>query len=51
TFREHQTNQQGLIEKLVNGKLAKQQFIDQEAVINKKKEECVEKINAIVRSF
>ena len=47
-FREHQTTQAGLVEKLVTGKLAKQGFIDQEAAIVKKKDECLDKINAII---
>ena len=38
TYREHQANQSGLVEKLVSGKLGKQQFIDQEGAIVKKKE-------------
>lgn len=50
-FREHQTNQSLLVEKLVSGKLNKQQFIEQESVINKKKDECLEKINGIIRMF
>ena len=43
--------QAGLVEKLVSGKLAKQQFVDQESAIMKKKEETIEKINSIVKSF
>jgi len=50
-FREQQTVQAGLVEKLVTGKLPKQQFIDQESGIMKKKEEAIEKINSIVKSF
>jgi len=50
-FREQQTLQAGLVEKLVSGKLAKQQFVDQESAIMKKKEETIEKINSIVKSF
>lgn len=50
-FREQQTIQAGLVEKLVTGKLPKQQFIDQESGIMKKKEEAIEKINSIVKSF
>ena len=48
SYREHQTNQSGLVEKLVSGKLGKQQFIDQEGVIVKKKDECLEKMNSIL---
>jgi hypothetical protein len=47
-LREHQGNQAALAEKLVIGKLGKQQFIEQEAVITKKKDECKERILAIV---
>ena len=48
SYREHQTTQSGLVEKLVSGKLGKQQFIDQEGAIVKKKEECLEKMNSIL---
>ena len=48
TYREHQTNQSGLVEKLVSGKLGKQQFIDQEGAIVKKKDECLDKMNSIL---
>jgi oligosaccharyltransferase complex subunit alpha (ribophorin I) len=47
-LREHQANQAALAEKLVIGKLGKQQFIEQEAVVTKKKDECKERILAIV---
>ena len=42
-FRDHQMTQSVLIEKLVTGKLGKQQFIDQDGAIAKKKDECTEK--------
>jgi len=48
TYREYQTNQSGLVEKLVSAKLGKQQFIDQEGAIVKKKEECLDKMNSIL---
>lgn len=48
TYREHQANQSGLVEKLVTGKLGKQQFIDQEGAIVKKKDECLDKMNSIL---
>merc|ERR1712241_402913 len=47
TLREAQNAQAGLAEKLVSGKLGKQQFVDQEAIVTKKKNECREKIVAI----
>jgi len=47
-FREHQMTQSGLIEKLVTGKVGKQQFIDQDGIIVKKKDECLEKMNGIL---
>lgn len=47
TLREHQNSQAALAEKLVSGKLTKQQFLDQEALVVKRKEECKEKIVAI----
>ena len=47
-FREHQVTQSGLVDKLVTGKLGKQQFIDQDSVIAKKKDECIEKMEVIM---
>merc|ERR1712029_109165 len=47
TLREYQNNQAILAEKLVGGKINKQQFVDQEAIITKRKEECKEKIIAL----
>lgn len=47
TLREYQNNQAILAEKLVGGKINKQQFVDQEAIIMKRKEECKEKIIAL----
>ncbi|XP_033209967.1 dolichyl-diphosphooligosaccharide--protein glycosyltransferase subunit 1 [Belonocnema kinseyi] len=52
TLKELYNQQQSLyIDKLVPGKIGRQQFVDAESVITKKKEECVEKINAIVKSL
>lgn len=51
TLRELQAQQVALVEKLITGKLVKQAFIDQETVVNKKKEESQDKINAILRSL
>ncbi|XP_066996826.2 dolichyl-diphosphooligosaccharide--protein glycosyltransferase subunit 1 [Anabrus simplex] len=39
------------IDKLAPGKIMRQQFVDYENQINRKKDECTEKINNIVRSF
>ena len=51
-LKELYNQQQSLyIDKLVPGKIGRQQFVDAESVITKKKEECVEKINAIVKSL
>ena len=47
TYRDHQSTQAILIEKLVSGKLPKQQFVDQEAALIKKKVECLDKMNHI----
>jgi len=47
-FREHQVTQSSLVDKLVTGKLGKQQFIDQDTVIAKKKDECMEKMEAVM---
>ena len=43
--------QAGLVEKLVSGKMAKQQFIDQEAGILRKKEEALDRINQLLKAF
>ncbi len=37
-----------MAEKLVTGKLGKQQFLDQESVLTKKKDDSREKIGAII---
>lgn len=50
-LRDLQVQQVALVEKLITGKLVKQAFIDQEAVVNKKKEESQDKINALLRSL
>jgi hypothetical protein len=39
------------VDKLVPGKIARQAFVDVENQLNKKKEECVEKINTLVKSL
>ena len=46
-LREYQNSQAILAEKLVGGKLGKQQFVEQEAIIIKRKDECKERIIAI----
>ena len=46
-YRDHQSTQAILIEKLVSGKLPKQQFVDQEAALLRKKAECLDKMNHI----
>lgn len=52
TLRELYNQQQTLyVDKLVPGKIGRQQFVEAEAAIVKKREECVEKINSIVKSF
>ena len=48
TLREHQASQVVLVDKLVGSKLQKAQFIEQEAVLIKKKEECREKMAQII---
>ena len=40
-----------LVERLVSGKIAKQPFIDQEGSIVKKKQDTLEKIMNIIKSF
>jgi hypothetical protein len=37
-----------LVEKLVTGKLGKQQFVDQETIVVRKMEEAAEKMRSIV---
>ncbi|CAL1682071.1 unnamed protein product [Lasius platythorax] len=52
SLKELYNQQQALyVDKLVPGKIGRQQFVEAEAAIAKKKEECVEKINAIVKSL
>lgn len=52
TLKELYNQQQALyVDKLVPGKIGRQQFVEAEAVLTKKKEECVEKINSIVKSL
>jgi len=50
-YREFQSQQAVLVEKLVTGKLPKASYLDQEAGLLKKKEEITDKISAIVRAF
>merc|ERR1712096_561919 len=50
-FRDLQAQQASLVEKLVSGKMAKQAYIDQEGAIVKKKEDAIERINNIIKSF
>lgn len=52
TLKELYNQQQALyVDKLVPGKIGRQQFVEAEAAITKKKEECVEKINSIIKSL
>ncbi|KAF7401307.1 hypothetical protein HZH68_007127 [Vespula germanica] len=52
TLKELYNQQQSLyVDKLVPGKIGRQQFVEAETAITKKKEECVEKINSIVKSL
>ncbi|XP_018313793.1 dolichyl-diphosphooligosaccharide--protein glycosyltransferase subunit 1 [Mycetomoellerius zeteki] len=39
------------LEKLIPGKISRQQFIDMETTISRKKEDCIEKINTIIKSL
>ncbi|XP_043285075.1 dolichyl-diphosphooligosaccharide--protein glycosyltransferase subunit 1 [Venturia canescens] len=51
-LKELYNQQQNLyVEKLVPGKIGRPEFVYAEAAIAKKKEECVEKINSIVKSL
>ncbi|XP_023344065.1 dolichyl-diphosphooligosaccharide--protein glycosyltransferase subunit 1 [Eurytemora carolleeae] len=50
-FREFQGQHAGLVEKLVTGKLQKAVYLDQEKVVLKKKEDILDKINALVRTL
>ncbi|XP_069693452.1 dolichyl-diphosphooligosaccharide--protein glycosyltransferase subunit 1 [Periplaneta americana] len=51
-LKELYTQHQSLyVDKLVPGKIARQAFVDTENQLNKKKEECVEKINSLVKSL
>ncbi|KZC13648.1 PREDICTED: dolichyl-diphosphooligosaccharide--protein glycosyltransferase subunit 1 [Dufourea novaeangliae] len=52
TLKELYNQQQALyVDKLVPGKIGRQQFVEAEAIIAKKKEECIEKINSIVKTL
>ena len=46
-FREFQGQHAGLVEKLVTGKLQKAAYLDQEKVVLRKKEDILDKINAL----
>jgi oligosaccharyltransferase complex subunit alpha (ribophorin I) len=50
-YRDYQTQQASLVEKLVSGKMVKAAYLDQENSLVKKKEETVDKINSLVRAF
>ncbi|KAK7789847.1 hypothetical protein R5R35_003758 [Gryllus longicercus] len=47
-YQQHQTL---YVDKLVPGKIARPAFVDTENQLNRKKEECTDKINAIVKSL
>lgn len=52
SLKELYNQQQALyVDKLVPGKIGRQQFVEAESAIAKKKEECAEKINTIVKSL
>jgi len=50
-YRDYQTQQASLVEKLVGGKVVKAAYLDQENGMLKKMEETMDKINSIVRYF
>jgi len=50
-YRDFQTQQANLVEKLVSGKVVKAAYLDQENGMVKKKEDTMDKINSIVRAF
>lgn len=51
-LKELYNQQQSLyVDKLVPGKIGRQMFVDAEMAIAKKKEECVDKINGIIKSL
>lgn len=51
-LKELYNQQQSLyVDKLIPGKISRQPFIEAESAITKKKEECVEKINNIIKSL
>lgn len=51
TLKEHLTQHLTYAEKLVSGRTGKQQFVDLESQLNKKKEDCVEKIDTLMQQF
>lgn len=48
TYRDLQSNNAQLVERLVSGKISKPQFVDAEALLAKKRDEVVEKLNHVV---
>jgi oligosaccharyltransferase complex subunit alpha (ribophorin I) len=50
-FWEAYVNYEQLVEKLVIGKIPRQQFLDQETQFNKKRDEIAEKLNQIVKNL
>ncbi|XP_043230120.1 dolichyl-diphosphooligosaccharide--protein glycosyltransferase subunit 1-like [Amphibalanus amphitrite] len=51
TLREHLTQHATIAERLLAGKLAKPPFVEQEAQLNRKKEEAVQRMEAVVASL
>uniref|UniRef100_A0A224X9L2 Dolichyl-diphosphooligosaccharide--protein glycosyltransferase subunit 1 n=1 Tax=Panstrongylus lignarius TaxID=156445 RepID=A0A224X9L2_9HEMI len=52
TLKDIYTQKQSLyIDKLIPGKIGRGAFLDSEAVLNKKKEETIDKINAIIKNL
>ena len=50
-LREHLAQHATIAERLLAGKLAKPQFVEQEAQLNRKKEEAVQRMEAVVASL
>lgn len=51
-LKELYVQQQSMyVDKLVPGKIGRQQFVEVESAVAKKKEECVDKINNVVKSL
>ncbi|KAK4027055.1 hypothetical protein OUZ56_016074 [Daphnia magna] len=50
-YRDFQSTHAQLVERLVSGKINKAQFVDAEALLTKKRDELVEKLNHLINTL